>query len=697
MGLFLAIAADAAHDNGHHAVILFLKDLAMIMIVAGAVTLLCNLLRQPIVLGYIIAGVVVGPFTPPFEFKIISDMQSVRTMAEIGLIFLMFSLGLHFSLKDLFKVGPTAFCGALMEIALMMFVGYEIGRMFGWTTMESIFLGAMLSVSSTTIIIKALQDLGMTKEKFASMIFGILIVEDILAIAMIAVLTSVAMTGTVESGEMAVTVGKLGVFLAVVLVVGLIAVPRLLRYVARLKSDEMLLITSLALCFGVSLVTVHLGYSVALGAFIIGAIIAEARERARIEELVAPLKDMFSAVFFVAIGMMIDPRVLVEYWVPIVVITIACVVGKVVSCSLGTLIAGNDARTSMRVGMGLAQIGEFSFIIAQLGLTTEATGTFMYPIAVSVSAVTTLLTPYLIRASDPTVNLVARHGPSWIGAPLHAYQMWVSSLGAAKPKDQIRKLIRKWIAQIALNVTLITGVLIGGAFVARFVRRGDEWQLSLPPWTGGTASVVWLVSTLIALPLVIATIRKARAIGMVLAEMSLGKGLTRDNAMAVRILAANVFALFLGVALVIWMLLVSSTMLPPFPVLLAMLALVAIVAAVKWSSFIKVYAKGQIALNETLSRKAEHHVVEQTPKQTILTEAALETVELPEKSVGAGRLIRELELRSRTGASVVGVQRNGANIINPGPDEELRAGDRVVLLGTADQLRIAHDLLIRVK
>src|SRR5712671_308204 len=298
----------------------FLQDLAVVMIVAGLVTIICHRFKQPVVLGYIIAGVIIGPHTPPFP--LIRDKETIDTLSELGVILLMFSLGLEFSIRKLRQVGGTAFIAAFLEILLMVWIGYEIGRLFGWSIMDSIFLGAMLSISSTTIIVKALADLGKTKEHFAEFIFGILIIEDLLAIVMIAMLSGIAMTGTLSVTNLGVTVGKLVIFLVFVLVIGLIAVPPLLGYVAKFKSNEMLLITVLGLCFGSSLLAAKLGYSVALGAFIIGAVVAEARQIHRIEILTEPIRDMFSAVFFVAIGLLIDPKLLLQYWLPVTVITI---------------------------------------------------------------------------------------------------------------------------------------------------------------------------------------------------------------------------------------------------------------------------------------------------------------------------------------------------------------------------------------
>ena len=342
----------------------FIQDLAVIMLVAGVVTILFHRFKQPVVLGYIVAGFIIGPHTPPFG--LIHDEETIKTLAELGVIFLMFCLGLEFSLRKLFKVGATAFIAAFMEITLMIWIGYEIGRWFDWNTMDSLFLGAILAISSTTIIVKALNDLKMKNERFAQLIFGVLIVEDILGIGIIALLSSIAVSGSVSPEEVFSTVGKLSLFMIVALVIGILLVPRVLAYVARFESNEMLLITVLGLCFGFCLLVVKLEYSMVLGAFLIGAIMAESRQLLKIERLIEPVRDLFSAIFFVAIGLMLDPAILLEYALPIVVITIAVVLGKMLSCGLGAFIAGNDGRTSLRVGMGLSQIGEFSFIIAAL-------------------------------------------------------------------------------------------------------------------------------------------------------------------------------------------------------------------------------------------------------------------------------------------------------------------------------------------
>ena len=373
------------------------------------------------------------PHTPPFG--LIHEQETIRTLAELGVIFLMFCLGLEFSLRKLFNVGATAFIAAFLEIILMIWIGFEIGRYFGWSTMDSLFLGAILAISSTTIIIKALGDLKMKNERFAQLIFGVLIVEDILGIGIIALLSGIALSGSVETGEVFATVGKLSLFMIVALVIGIILVPRILAYVARFESNEMLLVAVLGMCFGFCLLVVKLEYSMVLGAFLIGAIMAESRQLAQIERLVEPVRDMFSAIFFVAIGLLLDPGVLVEYAWPIAVITVAVIVGKVFSCGLGAFIAGNDGRTSLRVGMGLSQIGEFSFIIATLGMTLQVTSDFLYPVAVAVSVITTLTTPYLIRAADPLAVGLGKRMPQGVARVFSLYGECCLLYTSPSPRD----------------------------------------------------------------------------------------------------------------------------------------------------------------------------------------------------------------------------------------------------------------------
>jgi monovalent cation:H+ antiporter-2, CPA2 family len=665
----------------------FLHDLAIVMIVAALVTVVFHRLRQPVVLGYILAGVIIGPHTPPFP--LIHDKATIDTLSELGVILLMFSLGLEFSLRKLRAVGAPAFIAALLEILLLFWVGYEVGRFFKWSTMDSIFLGAMLSMSSTTVIVKVLGEQGKMKERFAQLIFGILIIEDILGIAMIALLSGIAMTGNLSVGDVGVTLGKLGIFLTVTLVAGLITVPRLISYVAKFKSSEMLIVTVLGLCFGVSLLAVKLGYSVALGAFLIGAVIAEAREIHRIETLIEPVRDMFSAIFFVAIGLLIDPKLLVTYWQPILLITLAVIVGKVVTCSFGAFAGGNDMRTSLRVGMGLAQIGEFSFIIASLGVTLKVTSGFLYPIAVAVSVITTLLTPYLIRSADVLVGAFDRRAPAPLVNALELYTRWVGQIGGRAHPTMVSKLIRQWTAQMALNAALMAGVFIGAVYLGQ---RPPDWLKRLELGEPVQNAALWLVAMVCSLPMFIATSRKLQALGMLLAETKVPADLAGERAAAIRAVVSNGVPIVGSVALGLFVLVLSSTLLPPLNVLLVLLVVVGLIAWLLWRSFIKVYSKAQVALRETFAHPPPPRPESTTQVLRLLSHAQLRVFALGAGSPAAGKLIRELALRTSTGASVVGIERNGESIVNPGPDEELRVGDKLLLLGSSDQLAQATAL-----
>jgi len=670
----------------------FLQDLAMVMIVAATVAIVFRRLGQPMVLGYILAGLIVGPHTPMIPLSV-QDHHTVELLAELGVILLMFGLGLHFSLRQLASVGATAFIAATLEIALMLGVGYGIGRLFGWSTMDSLFMGAILSISSTTIIIKALQELGLARARFSELIFGILIVEDILAIAMIALLSGVATTGSLAAGEVAWTLGQIALFLAAVLVAGLLAVPPLVRYVNQRFGVELLLITTLGLCFGVSLLALELDYSVALGAFLIGAVIAETREHVKIEGLVAPVRDMFSAVFFVAVGMLIDPPMLIEYALPITVITLAVVIGKVVSCTLGTFLAGHDPRTSVKVGMGLAQIGEFSFIIASLGLTLGVTSGFIFPIAVMVSAITTLLTPYLIRSADGLVDRLGRVTPPFVVNYMQLYSGWIAQLrGSEARRSEVRRLMRRLTLQVGLNLLLVTAVFAGAALVAG---RAEPWWPDLPAWVGGPEAAGWLAAMLISLPLLIVSLRKVRAIASIAAEASVSPQAAGEKTQAVRTVIDGTIRL-LGWAVMLLLLAgLTAVVTPTWPALAVAAAVVVAAAAWRWRSFERVYSRGQIALREALSEPPEPPP-EPTPRPlpSVLESAELETITIPPDAPAAGKRLRELALRRQTGASAVGIERAGLRLPNPGPDEQLQPGDQVLLLGSPAQLEAARRLLL---
>ncbi|RZF26444.1 cation:proton antiporter [Paraburkholderia sp. UYCP14C] len=583
----------------HHG-IGFIQDLAVVMALAGVVTVLFHRLKQPVVLGYIAAGVIIGPYTPPFQ--LIHDEQTIQTLGELGVVFLMFSLGLEFSLRKLFKVGATAIVAALSEIVLMLWIGYEIGSAFGWSPMDSLFLGAILAISSTTIIVKALSDLGLKRESFAQLVFGILIVEDILGIAMLVLLTGIAQTGQLSAGLAAVTLGKLLLFMTVSLLVGVLLVPRALNYVARTGSDEMLLVSVLGFCFGFCLLVVKLDYSIALGAFLIGAIMAESRHLHRIEHLIAPLRDAFSAIFFVTIGLMLNPAVMLDYGWPIAVITLAVIVGKLVSCGLGTFLSGQDARTSMRVGMTVSQIGEFSFIIATLGLTLKVTSGFLYPIAVAVSALTTLTTPYLIRVADPLTRRIARAMPATMSNVFGMYGQWLRSLITARGEPTLIGMTRRIVLQIAVNLALVAAIFLAVSYTAPHSGRLlahwlDDEQLQ--------RVVQWSVALVVSLPFLVAVYRKTKSLALLLAEVSVQPTTAGRFTSALRHAIADLVPIVSMIGVFLLVAALSGSILPPTGLLVAVLVCAALLLALVWRWCVKIHASMQIALRETFEERPD--------------------------------------------------------------------------------------------
>ena len=387
-----------------------ISDLALIMVCAGIMTLIFKKLKQPLVLGYIVAGFLASPhfrWTPS-----VTDISSIHTWSEIGVVFLLFALGLDFSIKKLMKVGGSAVISACAIILSMIVVGVSVGYLFGWKQMDCIYLGGMLAMSSTTIIYKAFDDLGLRQQRFTGLVLSILILEDILAIVLMVMLTTVAVSKNFEGTEMMYSILKLVFFLILWFVVGLYLIPILLKRVRKLLTDETTLIVALALCLGMVVMASKAGFSPAFGAFIMGSILAETVDAERIEKSIAPVKDLFGAIFFVSVGMMVDPKMIVEYWGPILSIVIAILLGQTILGTGGVLLSGQSLKTAMQCGFSLTQIGEFAFIIASLGVSLHVTSDFLYPIVVAVSVITTFLTPYMIRLSVPAYNFVDRFLPA---------------------------------------------------------------------------------------------------------------------------------------------------------------------------------------------------------------------------------------------------------------------------------------------
>lgn len=574
--------------------ITLLQDLATILVVAAAATLLCHALKQPVVLGYLLAGLLIGPYTPPWP--LIEDRHTIESFAEIGLVMLMFGLGLHFSIGKLLKVGRIAVVVALIEVVVMVLLGYLAGRAFGWSAMDALFLGAILSMSSTTIIIKALQDLGMTHRPFAQIIFGTLIVEDIIAIAMLALIstaTAVGGDGSLDIAQVLLKLGELVLFMVLTTVVGLLLMPRLFAFVSRFNSNEMLLVTATGICFAVALLAYEMEYSIALGAFLAGVLVAESPAGPRVEAVVEPVRDMFSAVFFVAIGMMIDPAVLLEYWAPVTLITLLVVVGKVGTCALGAFIGGAPATRAVRSGMGMAQIGEFSFIIAQHGSASGLASGFLYPVTVAVSAVTTFLTPYLIKSSDAASRLLSRLLPERLKLPLRYYQRWLESFGSAADEERakVRRILRRMTLYILLDLLLIIAILAFSGLAAR--RFEDELEAILPH-----LSLLLPVGALVlCLPIIIHAIGKQRALAMALADVGVGPNRPFGRALLRHLLFALMLLPTLAIVLGFTIAMVGS-----WPALGLLLVLFVVVAFL-WQRLASLYTRAQLDITATLAER----------------------------------------------------------------------------------------------
>ncbi|MCQ2605637.1 MAG: cation:proton antiporter [Bacteroidales bacterium] len=434
-------------------------DLALILIMAGVVTLVFKKLQQPLVLGYIVVGIIAGPYIDLLPS--VTDKSNISTWADIGVIFLLFALGLEFSVKKLMHVGASAFITAFTEVVSMLIIGFLFGKLVGWGNMESIFLGGMLSMSSTTIIIKAFDDLNIRGQKFTGVVFGTLIVEDIVAILMMVMLPTIAVSQQFAGMEMIESFFKLGFFMVLWFIVGIFLLPSFFRRVKPLLNDEMLLIISLGLCLGMVIFAVQVGFSSALGAFVMGSILSETIEGQKIEHLIKGLKDFFGAVFFVSVGMLVDPSVLLNYWGTILIITFVVVFFKPICSALGVLLSGQDLKIAVQSGMSLAQIGEFAFIIASVGMSMNVISAHIYPIIVAVSVITTFTTPYFIRLSDPLFEIIQKRMPKHVLAKtekvtqgtrfLYQESDWKKFLKVTLGRDVIYSVVMLTIHVIAFN------------------------------------------------------------------------------------------------------------------------------------------------------------------------------------------------------------------------------------------------------
>lgn len=432
-----------------------IKDLALILIAAAAVTLLFRKIKQPLVLGYIIAGFLVGPslsLTPT-----VVDTENIETLAHIGVIFLLFSLGLEFSFKKLVRVGGAASITAFVEIIFITIAGYYVGRWMGWSFMDSLFLGGMLASSSTTIIIKAFDELGMKTRQFARIVVGVLIVEDIVVIMLMVLLSTVAVTRQFAGEEMLFTIAKLLFFLGLWFITGIFLIPTLLKRAKKLLDDETLLVLSVGLCLGMVVLAVSAGFSAELGAFIMGSILAETTKAEKIEKIFNPVRDLFASIFFVSVGMLIDPATIVAYKWPVIIITVLTLVGKLLSTTIGALMSGQPLKQSIQVGMSMAQIGEFAFIVATLGMSLGVISNFLFPVAVGVSAITTFTTPYLIKFSEPVYSFIEKRMPGYLRRKLANYAASTQNIQA---ESKWKIVLMAYLKIMATNGIILLGLML---------------------------------------------------------------------------------------------------------------------------------------------------------------------------------------------------------------------------------------------
>ena len=693
--------------GSHH----FLTALTTVLCVAAATTILFQRLRQPVILGYLIAGLIIGPHVP---IPLVADPEIVETLSELGVILLMFSVGLELRLRALLRMAPTAGVTAIVQCSLMVWLGFMTGRWFGWTTIESLFAGGAIAISSTTIIAKAFDEQGV-RGGLRQVVVGILVVEDLIAILLIAALTAVASGNGVSAGALAATVARLAAFLVGLLVVGLLTVPRAVRAITRMNRPETTVVASVGICFGIALLARAFGYSVALGAFIAGSLVAESGEEKQIEHLIQPVRDVFAAIFFVSVGMMIDPVLVGRHWTSIAVLTVVVVAGKIASVTLGTFLTGGGVRTAIQAGMSLAQIGEFSFIIAGVGATMGATRGFLYPVAVSVSAVTTLLTPWLIRAAGPVASFVDRKLPRPLQTFVALYGSWIEQLGRPDRRNvtaaaHVRGLARLLLIDAVLLAAIVIGTAVTIDKLAAFVAARVHLEHAV------ARGAVLVASAALSLPFLIGIVRVARRLGTTVAAIAFpdaGDGAT-DLAAAPR--RALVVTLQLASVMLVGapILAVTQPFLRGLEGAAALTLLLAALGVAFWRSATNlqghVRAGAQVIVEALANQLQPAPGAPAAPPATASdgapppppTPAELDRllpglgtplgVRLDDGSDAVGKTLSQLNLRAVTGATVLAIVRGEVGIL-PTADQPLRAGDVLALAGTQESLTTARAML----
>jgi monovalent cation:H+ antiporter-2, CPA2 family len=668
----------------------FLRTLAIVLVAAGITTIVFQKLRLPVVFGYLLAGFVISPNMPAIPLQ--ADSGIVQTLSELGVILLMFTLGLEFSLRRWLKLAPTAGLIALGETALLILLGYLVGQAFGWSTLESVFTGAIVAISSTTIIVKAFAEQS-TRGSFKDIVLGVLIAEDLIAILLLAVLTTAAQGSGLGAAQLSVTVARLISFLVAFLTVGILLIPRSIRLIMVLHRPETTVVATIGLAFACALLAQYFGYSVALGAFLAGALAAESGSGPRLEKLILPVRDLFVAIFFVAVGMLIDPKLILQYWPAVAVLTCVVVIGKVIGVSVGSFLTGHSVRSSVQAGMTLTQIGEFSFIIATVGLTSGAIRPFLYPVAVAVSAITALTTPFMIKRADRAGGYIDSKLPRPIQTFVALYGSWIAR---GRTSNSSPGIGRSTIL-LALEVLLLAALLVGSSLEATRITDVVANTLNLQRDPAG--AVILAGTAALAAPLVYALIRTARTIARAIALRALPAA--PDNAPDYARAARSTFMITVQIGLLLpcgaALAALTQPFLPSARVLWAMIAVTAVLAVVFWRNArdLEGHARaGAEVVAAVLTRGLDAEPEDRAPTHPLndllrsLGEPEAENI--ADDSAAIGRTLASLNLRGRTGATILAVRRAGQDILLPAGGEVIRAGDVVILAGSQEAIEEAR-------
>ncbi len=654
-----------------------IEDLALILIVAAFVVLIFRKIKQPLVLGYIIAGFLVSP-----NFKIfpsVVDMTNIKTLAEIGVIFLLFSLGLEFSFKKLMNVGGSASITAFVEIIFITIAGYYTGRMLGWSTMDSMFLGGMLASSSTTIIIRAFDELGVKTKNFAKIVFGVLVVEDIVVILLMVLLSTIAVTKEFEGTQILFTVAKLLFFLILWFLLGIFLLPTLLKKLKPLIDEEILLVLSIGLCLGMVLIAVNAGFSAELGAFVMGSIIAETTMAEKVEHTLKSVKDLFAAVFFVSVGMMIDYDAMITYAWPILAVTLLTLFGKLFSSTLGALISGQPLKQSVQVGMSMAQIGEFAFIVATLGLSLGVISDFLFPVAVGVSAITTFTTPYLIKLSEPFYNWLVKVVPPKYIAKINKYSTNTQNIQAETSWQTILKNYGR--------IVLINGIIIIAIYLlfSRFIIPAINENLE----SNGIKNIIGnALPVLFILPFLWALMVK-RPSSVAYKELWTKTKYNRGP-----LLIIEIVRIIFGIGILGFFLDRFASTTISFFITIPVAIILMVVFSKRINKFYNRIEKRFITnLNDRSDNQQSEAITRLAGNSEVTNNLAawdVHIVELEVKPLAEyiGKTLVDLQWREKYGVNIGYIKRGEKLIHTPGRSEVLMPYDKVGIIATDDQLQI---------